>query len=185
MESAEEKGGEAGRIKVRNMEKALVVINQLKEQGIISDYAIGGGMASVFYMEPVLTYDLDIFCVLAEDTGKLNILAPLYKWADRAGYKTFKEHLLIEGLPVQFLPVYNDLVREAVENAIGKKVGRVKTRVVAPEYLVAIMLQTSRKKDIINAGKMLGEAKLNKRALLEILEKHGLLTKFKALEGPL
>ena len=183
------------------MEKTLAVINQMVELGIIRDYAIGGGMASVFYMEPVLTYDLDIFCTLPGEEKGLNILAPIYKWADRAGYKTFHEHLLIEGLPVQFLPVYNDLVKEAVENAVEKKIGLVKTRVVAPEYLVAIMLQTSslwqcrpkglwpskrpRKKDIINAGKMLSEAKINKRALLKILKKHGLLTKFKALDGPL
>ncbi len=165
------------------MEKTLAVINQLKEQGVINDYAVCGGMAAMFYMEPVLTYDLDIFCVLAGEEKGLNILAPIYKWADRAGYKTFKEHLLIEGLPVQFLPVYNDLVKESVENAVEKKIGLVKTRVVAPEYLVAIMLQTSRKKDAINAGKMLGEAKLNKRALLKILKKHGLLAKLGAIEG--
>jgi len=165
------------------MEKTLAVINQMLELGIITNYAIGGGMASMFYMEPVLTYDLDIFCVLAGAEKGLNILAPIYKWADRAGYKTFKEHLLIDGLPVQFLPIYNDLVRAAVKNAVEKKIGLVKTRVVAPEYLVAIMLQTSRKKDIVNAGKMLDEAKINKRALVKILKTHGLLVKFKALEG--
>ena len=167
------------------MEKTLAVINQMLELGIISDYAIGGGMASVFYMEPVLTYDLDIFCVLAGQEKGLNILAPIYKWADRAGYKPFKEHLVIEGLPVQFIPVYNALIAEAVKNAVEKKIGRVKTRVAAPEYLIAIMLQTSRKKDIINAGKMLSEAKINKRALAKILKTHGLPAKFKTLEGPL
>ncbi|MBI4803413.1 MAG: hypothetical protein HY796_12915 [Elusimicrobia bacterium] len=163
------------------MEKTLIAINQMRELGIIGNYAIGGGMAAMFYMEPALTYDLDIFCVLAGEEKGLNILAPIYKWADRAGHKTFKEHLLIEGLPVQFIPVYNDLIREAVENAVEKKIGRVKTRVVAPEYLVAIMLQTSRKKDIINAEKMLNDAKINRRALLRILGNHRLREKFNAL----
>lgn len=165
------------------MEKTLAIVNRLKDRGVISDYAIGGGMAAMFYMEPVLTYDLDIFCILPGEEKGLNILAPIYKWADRAGYKTFKEHLVIEGLPVQFIPVYNDLIWEAVENAVVKKIGQVRARVVAPEYLVAIMLQTSRKKDAINAGKMLGEAKINKRMLLGIIEKHGLSAKSRALEG--
>lgn len=167
------------------MEKTLAVINQMLELGIITDYAIGGGMAAMFYMEPVLTYDLDIFCVLAREEKGLNILAPIYKWADQAGYKTFKEHLLIEGLPVQFIPVYNDLVREAVEKAVAKKIGLVKARVVAPEYLVAIMLQTSRKKDAVNVGKMLEETKIDRPALSKILKKYGLTAKFSALEGPL
>lgn len=167
------------------MEKTLGAINQMRELGIIGDYAIGGGMAAMFYMEPALTYDLDIFCILVGEEKGLNILAPIYKWADRAGYKTFKEHLLIEGLPVQFIPVYNDLIREAVENAVEKKIGGVKTRVMAPEYLVAIMLQTSGKKDIVNAEKMLDDAKINRRTLLKILGKHGLREKFNALKGPL
>ena len=167
------------------MEKTLVAVNQMLELGIIADYAIGGGMAAMFYMEPVLTYDLDIFCVLAGEGKGLNILAPIYKWAEQAGYKTFKEHLLIEGLPVQFIPVYNDLIREAVEKAVLKKIGPAKARVVAPEYLVAIMLQTSRKKDAVNVVKMLEETKLDRPALSKILKKYGLSAKFSALEGPL
>ncbi|MBU2572867.1 MAG: hypothetical protein KKH28_02165 [Elusimicrobia bacterium] len=165
------------------MEKTLAVINYLKEQGIIRDFAVCRGMAAMFYMEPVLTYDLDVFCVFGEEPKRLDILSPLYKWANRAGYKTFKEHLMIEGLPVQFIPVYNDLIRESVETAVKKKVGLVKTRVVAPEYLVAIMLQTYRKKDLINAGKMMNEAKLNTRLLSGILKKHGLQAKFNAIRG--
>lgn len=37
------------------MEKTLVAINQMLELGIITDYAIGRGMAAMFYMEPALT----------------------------------------------------------------------------------------------------------------------------------
>lgn len=166
------------------MEKTLVAIKQMLELGIIADYAIGGGMAAMFYMEPVLTYNLDIFCVLGGEEKGLNILAPIYKWADKAGYKTFKEHLLIEGLPVQFIPVYNDLVREAVGKAVEKKIGPIKARVVAPEYLVAIMVQTSRKKDAVNAVKMLDETKIDRPALSKILKKHGLLLKFNSLKDP-
>jgi len=163
------------------MEKTLAVINRMKEQGIISDYAVGGGMASMFYMEPSLTYDLDIFCVIPGDGKSLNILEGIYKWAGRSGYKTYKEHLIMEGLPVQFIPAYNDLVGDAVGNAAEKKIGRVKARVVPPEYLIAIMLQTSRKKDLLNAGKMLEEAKIDTGKLARILKKYGLEAKLKAL----
>lgn len=163
------------------MEKTLSVINKMKEQGIITDYAIAGGMAAIFYMEPVLTYDLDIFCILPEE-NKLDIMAAIYKWASNDGYKTFREHIVIEGMPVQFIPVYNDLTRESVENALEKKVGSVKTRVVSPEYLVAVMLQTSRKKDIINAQKILIEAKINKQLLGKIVQKYRLQKKFNIIK---
>lgn len=163
------------------MEKTLAVIKRMKALGIIKDYAVGGGMAAMFYMEPVLTYDLDIFCVLSGTEKGLNILAPIYKWADQSGYKTFKEHLVIEGLPVQFIPAYNKLTEEAVEKAVEKKAGAVNTRVVSPEHLVAIMIQTGRKKDILKAGKMLAEAKINKRLLSAIISRHGLRAKSRAI----
>ena len=60
-------------------------------------------------------------------------------------------------------------------------INRVKARVVPPEYLIAIMLQTSRKKDLLNAGKMLEEAKIDTGKLARILKKYGLEAKFKAL----
>ena len=40
------------------MKKTPKVINELKERGLIDDYAIGGGIAALFYIEPFLTYDL-------------------------------------------------------------------------------------------------------------------------------
>ncbi len=43
------------------MEKALSVINEMMHLGLIKSYAIGGGIAATYYIEPVLTYDLDVF----------------------------------------------------------------------------------------------------------------------------
>lgn len=47
------------------------------------------------------------------------------------------------------------------------------------------MLQTSRKKDAVNAVKMLEETKIDRLALSKILKKYGLSAKFSALEEPL
>jgi len=63
------------------------------------------------------------------------------------GYHEDKEHIVIEGLPVQFIPAYNDLVVEAVTHAQETRFKKTATRVVRPEYLVAILLQTDRPKD--------------------------------------
>ena len=49
------------------MIKALKVINTLKKANLIKDYAIGGGYALNYYLEPILTFDLDIFILIDEE----------------------------------------------------------------------------------------------------------------------
>jgi len=68
------------------MEKALQVLNELERNGELGRYAIGGAMAATFYIEPVLTFDLDIFVVLPEAAGGLLTLAPLYQALRTRGY---------------------------------------------------------------------------------------------------
>ncbi|MDI6738957.1 MAG: hypothetical protein QME74_01160 [Candidatus Edwardsbacteria bacterium] len=58
------------------MQEAIRVINQLKADDIIKDYAIGGGMAAIYYAETRLTYDLDVFVLLPD---KAPTLPPLIK----------------------------------------------------------------------------------------------------------
>jgi hypothetical protein len=46
------------------MKKTLAILNELQGNGLIEAYAIGGGVAVLFYVEPVFTSDLDIFCLI-------------------------------------------------------------------------------------------------------------------------
>ena len=48
------------------MKHTLQVLNGLERDGVLSRYAIGGAMGATFYVEPLLTFDLDIFVVLPE-----------------------------------------------------------------------------------------------------------------------
>ncbi len=61
------------------MEKTLKVLNDMVKMGLIEQYAIGGGIAVLYSAEPVLTYDLDVFCLLPVDKSKLITLSPIYK----------------------------------------------------------------------------------------------------------
>lgn len=38
----------------------------MTKDNYIKDYAIGGGIAAIYYIEPILTYDLDIFIILPQ-----------------------------------------------------------------------------------------------------------------------
>ena len=46
------------------MRQTLRVLNELESAGVLSRYVIGGAMAATFYVEPLLTFDLDVFVAL-------------------------------------------------------------------------------------------------------------------------
>lgn len=163
------------------MEKALRIINELKRSGLIRAYAIGGGIAATYYIEPILTYDLDIFFI--PHAEGLDMLSPIYGELKKRGYSLQKELVIVEGIPVQFIPIYNDLVKEAVETANTSMYKRVKTRILRPEYLLAIALQTNRPKDRERAVRLLSQTKLDSKLLAGLLKKYGLGERYRNLKA--
>jgi hypothetical protein len=163
------------------MKKTLQIINNLEKEGIIEGYAIGGATALLFYTEPALTFDVDIFVFLPGDTGSKAILdlGSLYKSLETKGYQAEKEHVMIEGIPVQFIPVYNDLVEEAVKNASTKDYEELKVKVLSMEHLFAVMIDTNRPKDRERIVKLLGEVSFDHKLLESILKRHSLHDKWK------
>ena len=89
------------------MERVLQVINRMQADGIIEKYAIGGGIAAVYYIEPYQTDDLNIFipvsAVTVDEVGLLS-LESIYSYLAKLGYKAVKEGVLIEDWLVQFIP---------------------------------------------------------------------------------
>ena len=104
-------------------------------------------MGAMFYIEPVSTFDLDIFVILPTLSSGLITLSPLYEYLSTLGYASEGEYVNIEGVPVQFLPAYNDLVETALTEAEINKYGNESVRVFSVEYLIAISIQTGRNKD--------------------------------------
>ena len=164
------------------MEKTLEIINRMEADGVIGRYAIGGAMAAIFYVEPFTTFDLDIFFE-AHVPGRLITMTPVYEYLKAAGYEAEGEAVDIEGWPVQFLPTYNPLVAEAVEQAVEIEFKRTPTRVLSAEHLVAIMLQTGRTKDYARVAKFLEEGVVNVDRLTDILARHQLTEKWREFVG--
>ena len=96
----------------------------------------------------------------------------------KKGYREQEEHIVIEGIPVQFIPANNELVEEATERAIEIKYKRMKTKIVRVEHLLAIMLQTYRPKDRERILLILDEAPIDMPYLENVLERHGLQEKW-------
>jgi len=154
------------------VKRTLEVLNELEREGVFTRYAIGGAMAATFYTEPVLTFDLDVFVLLQSSATGLVSLAPIYDALRTRGYKEEQECILIEGVPVQFLPAYNALIEEALAQAREIDYEGVPARVVRAEHLIAICLQTGRAKDRARVAMLREQAHLDHELLSEIPNRH-------------
>ena len=165
------------------MKKTLQKINDLVEKKIIEKYAIAGGMAQFYYIEPSVTYDLDLIVHISGEENNLNPLSPIYDWAEENGYKTDGEHIIIEGMPVQFLLAYNELVGEALLNCVEITIFNERTFILSAEYLMAIMLQTGRITDKERLARFFVEAEFNKVKFFELIKRFGLEESYKKSYG--
>lgn len=161
------------------MRETLKVLNRMVRDEVVRAYAIGGAVAAIYYLEPFDTADLDVFVQVQTSGNDLTILAPIYEYLSKQGYKAQGEFIYIEDMPVQFLPVFNPLTEEAVEKAQTIKYGRTTTRIMRPEHLVAIMLATGRLKDYLRVAMFLDHGAVNLRQLYAVLKRHDLMKKWR------
>lgn len=162
------------------MKETLKVINEIKDKGLIKDYAIGGAIATIFYTEPFFTYDLDIFIITTEETikSKLIDLSPIFNYLKYKSYSWEGEYIIIEGMPVQFIPA-DELEKESIENAKEIEFEGIKTKIITPEYLIALFSRAGRRKDKEKIEKILEQfEKINMKKLRNILTKYNLTERF-------
>ncbi len=162
------------------MKRTVQILNELEQKGVFVRYAIGEAMAATFYAEPVLTFDLDVFVLLAPSPGGLITLTPIYEDLRVRGYREERECVAIEGVPVQFLPAYNPLLEEALREARDIMYEEAPTRVLRAEHLVAICVQTGREKDRERVRLLHAQAKLDDELLLRVIQRYNLTEKWKA-----
>lgn len=155
------------------MKATLTEINAMQAAGIIGQWAIGGAMGATFYLEPVSTYDLDIF-VIFEDSPLILTLAPIYDFLKSRSHEADGDAIVVHGWPVQFLPAESALLRESVEAAREIDFEGVPARVMTPEHLMALALQTGRGKDFARLVSFAEAGAANEVKLHDLLERHGL-----------
>jgi hypothetical protein len=168
------------------MKQTLDVINRMEADGIIGRYAIAGAVAAYNYIEPAVTSDLGI--LVSSDTpvnlprqAVLISLEPIYSYLRSKGYDQHqKEGIVIEGWPVQFLPVASPLDMEALAQAedidveVNRGEGPVKTRILRPEHIIANALRVGRPRDLIRVAQFLQEEAVEISALCRLLDGHSL-----------
>jgi len=161
------------------MKKALEVLNKMKEKRLIKNYAIGGAIAALKWVQPFFTEDLDIFIISEKETKNkgLIVLTSIYDYLKKMGYIWKGHWIIIEGIPVDIFPA-DELEKEAIEDAEETEYEGVRTKVIKPEYLIALFLEASREKDLRKIEMLLEQAEIDKEKLDKILSKYGLKEKF-------
>jgi predicted nucleotidyltransferase len=140
------------------IKEVLISLNELKETGIIVDYAIGGGYGVNLYIVPLNTYDLDVFVILAKEDDYHR----LYEHYRAQGAKIENVYIYIGGMPVQFLANISPLTNCAVKEAITVEFEGVTSRFISIEYLVVLLLTAYREKDKMRIEQLLVKANKNK-----------------------
>jgi len=158
------------------------MINRLEADGVIGRYAIGGAVGATFYLEPVATLDLDVFVAFETRPGALIDPKPIYDFLTARGAVVEKEHVVIAGWPVQFLPPGNPLVEEALAQAVERDVDGIPVRVFTAEHLAAVALQTGRAKDKARLLQFIETGAVDSAHFQAILTRHGLTDRWRKFE---
>ena len=150
----------------------LRAANGLVAAKLIEDWALGGALAAIYYVEPFTTYDADIFFIPA-DKGLTAGMPAIYAHLQSQGWQVEREHLLLRGFPVQFLAA-NGLTEEAVREAERIDFEGVPAKVFRAEHVVAIAASVGRQKDKARIEQLFQQADLDKTKLENILQRHRL-----------
>src|ERR1035438_10113042 len=148
--------------------EVLEAANGLVAAGLIEDWALGGALAAIYYVEPFTTYDADIFFI-PKDRGLTAGIREIYAHLQAQGWQVEREHLVIRGFPVQFLAAAG-LTREAVREAERIEYEGVPAKVFRAEHIVAIAAAVGRDKDKARIVQMLQQVELDKTVLEKILQ---------------
>jgi hypothetical protein len=150
----------------------LQAANEFVSEGVIADYAIGGAMAAIFYVEPFTTYDVDLF-YKPTSNGLDAGIPKIFAAAEKRGWTVEGAHLLCQGFPVQFLAA-SGLTAEAIDTAVKTSFQNIPTKIFRPEYIIAIAAQVGRAKDRSRIAQILEETEINREYLRGLLQRHSL-----------
>jgi hypothetical protein len=150
----------------------LRAANELVSAGLVEDYALGGALAAIYYVEPFTTYDANIFFIPATEdlTGGI---PQIYEALRARGWKVEEDHLLLRDFPVQFLAAHG-LTEEAVKEALSLNYKGVATKLFRPEHIIAISASVGRLKDLARIEQVMEQADIDKNLLETILKRYKL-----------
>jgi len=158
------------------------LLNAMRDSGVIADYALFGAAAQMRYTEPVATLDADVL-VEVPSAERLDPLAAVYRFCADRGYQPEGEAVRVGAWPVQFIPVFNPLTQEALEQADTADFEGVPFRVVRADFLAVIALSVGRAKDLTRILALLESGSVSRDEIATLAKRHGLSDAWQRFEA--
>ena len=155
------------------MKELAGLLNQMQHAGVIRNYALFGATAQMRYTEPVATLDADVLVAVSAE-HRLDPLHAIYDFCAARGYRAEGEAIQVGAWPAQFIPAFNPLTVEAMEEAVAADFDGVPLRVVRADHLAVIALSVGRAKDWARILALLESGSVSRNAIGELAGRHGL-----------
>jgi hypothetical protein len=155
------------------MREVARLLNEMRASDVITNYALFGAVAQVRYTQAVATVDADVLVAVAEP-DRLDVLGPIYRFCAERGYASAGEAIKVGAWPVQFVPVFSDLTREALEAAEETDFEGVAFRVVRADYLAVIALSVGRAKDFARILALLESGSIERSTIARLSKTYSL-----------
>jgi hypothetical protein len=155
------------------MRELAELLNAMRQEGVINEYALFGAIAQMRYTQPLATLDADVL-VAVPSPEPLDVLRPIYDFCAKKGYSAEGDAVRVGAWPVQFIPVFNPLTRQAVEQAEVGEFDGVPVRVVSALHLAVIALSVGRAKDWARILALLESGSVSRDQIARLAARHGL-----------
>jgi hypothetical protein len=149
------------------------LLNEMQSAGVIQNHALFDAIAQMRYTEPVVTLDVDVLVALPSP-DRIDVLGGIYEFCAKKGYRPEGEAVQIGAWPVQFVPVFSPLTREAMEQAEIADFEGAPFRVVRADYLAVIALSAGRPKDYERILSLLETGSTSRETVERLARRHGL-----------
>src|SRR5687767_12074582 len=101
------------------IQDVISTLNRMVTDGVLDRYAIGGAVGATSYLEPMATFDVDVFVAFPAVPDSLLLSpTPIFDYLKARGCSMEGEYIVVGGWPVQFLPPTSPLVEEALAEAV-------------------------------------------------------------------
>jgi hypothetical protein len=170
------------RIRLLPVKNVAELLNAMREAGVIINYALFGAVAQIRYTEAVATLDADVL-VAIPSPERFDSMVPIYEFCRNRGYATEGEAIRVGAWPVQFIPIFSDLTRDALEQAETADFDGVPLRVIRADYLAVIALSVGRAKDFARILALLEANAVTRKQIAALARRYSLVEAFRRFEG--
>ncbi len=155
------------------MKHVAQLLNEMKNAGVILDWAPFGATAQMRYTEPVATIEVEAL-IEVPNPLRIDLLSPVYEFCRGRSHQEEGEAIRVGTWPVQFVPVFDSLTAEALKKAETVDFEGEPLRVVSAVYLAAIALKTGRAKDSARILALLESESVKKPEIAALAARLGL-----------